>query len=184
MEAAILEILAAIKAGKRPLDAAWLDKLVRRHNRASHDATRRVAKRRLLPYYLGVRANDPERWKSWEVDEETERQLLSLFNASENMMAMGVVAMRKIGLHYPLAALGIILGSVFQAFAKSYYSLIVSLCRQLVVLIPAAWVLARVTGDVNQVWWCFLIAEVASAVISVLFFRKVYREVVVPLSAN
>lgn len=112
------------------------------------------------------------------------RQLLSLFNASENMMAMGVVAMRKIGLHYPLAALGIILGSVFQAFAKSYYSLIVSLCRQLVVLIPAAWVLARVTGDVNQVWWCFLIAEVVSAVISVLFFRKVYRDVVVPLSAN
>ena len=99
-------------------------------------------------------------------------------------MAMGVVAMRKIGLHYPLAALGIILGSVFQAFAKSYYSLIVSLCRQLVVLIPAAWVLARVTGDVNQVWWCFLIAEVVSAVISVLFFRKVYRDVVVPLSAN
>ena len=109
------------------------------------------------------------------------RQLLGMFNASENMMDMGVIAMRKIGLHYPLAALGIILGSTFQAFARSYYSLVVSLCRQLVVLIPAAWILARITGDVNQVWWCFLIAEVCSAVVSVLFFRKVYREVVEPL---
>ena len=108
-------------------------------------------------------------------------QLLSMFNASENMVQMGVVAMRKIGLHFPLAAIGIILGSVFQAFSRSYYSLIVSLCRQLVALIPAAWVLARVTSDVNQVWWCFLIAEVVSAVISVFFFRKVYRDVVEPL---
>lgn len=109
------------------------------------------------------------------------RQLLSLFNASENMTQMGVVAMRKIGIHFPLAALGIILGSVFQAFSRSYYSLIVSLCRQLVALIPAAWVLAMITSDVNQVWWCFVIAEVVSATISVLFFRKVYRDVVEPL---
>lgn len=109
------------------------------------------------------------------------RQLLGLFNASENMMEMGVVALRKIGLHFPLAAAGIILGSVFQAFSRSYYSLIISLCRQLVVLIPAAWILARITGDVNQVWWCFLIAELFSALISVLFFRRVYRQVVVPL---
>ena len=108
-------------------------------------------------------------------------QLLGLFNASESMQEMGVVAMRKIGLHYPLAAIGIILGSVFQAFSRSYYSLIVSLCRQLVALIPAAWILAKVTGDVNQVWWCFLIAEVVSAIVSILFFRKVYREVVEPL---
>jgi Na+-driven multidrug efflux pump len=109
------------------------------------------------------------------------RQLLGLFNASENMMEMGVVALRKIGLHFPLAAAGIILGSVFQAFSRSYYSLIISLCRQLVVLIPAAWILARITGDVNQVWWCFLIAELFSALISALFFRRVYRQVVVPL---
>ena len=109
------------------------------------------------------------------------RQLLGLFNASENMMEMGVVALRKIGLHFPLAAAGIILGSVFQAFSRSYYSLIISLCRQLVVLIPAAWILSRITGDVNQVWWCFLIAELFSALIPVLFFRRVYRQVVVPL---
>ena len=109
------------------------------------------------------------------------RQLLGMFNASESMMEMGVVAMRKIGLHFPLAAIGIILGSTFQAFSRSYYSLVVSLCRQLVALIPAAWALAVITSDVNQVWWCFLIAEVVSAVISVLFYRKVYRDVVEPL---
>ncbi len=112
------------------------------------------------------------------------RQLLSLFNASQNMMDMGVVAMRKIGLHFPLAAIGIILGSVFQAFSKAVYSLIVSLCRQLLVLIPAAWLLAVLTKDVSQVWWCFLAAEIVSTTISVVFYRKVYRDVVAPLSGN
>jgi Na+-driven multidrug efflux pump len=112
------------------------------------------------------------------------RQLLSLFNASQNMMDMGVVAMRKIGLHFPLTAIGIILGSVFQAFSKAVYSLIVSLCRQLLVLIPAAWLLAVLTKDVSQVWWCFLAAEIVSTTISVVFYRKVYRDVVAPLSGN
>ncbi len=111
-------------------------------------------------------------------------QLLSLFNASDNMMSMGVIAMRKIGIHFPLAAIGIILGSVFQAFSKSYYSLIISLCRQLVVLIPAAWILARITNDVNQVWWCFVIAETVAVVLSTTFFRKVYKDVVIPLGAG
>lgn len=109
------------------------------------------------------------------------RQLLGLFNASDTMTQMGIIAMRTIGLHFPLAAVAIILMSVFQAFSKSYYSLAVSLCRQLVVLVPVAWLLALVTKDVNQVWWCFPIAELASAMISVFFFRKVYRDVVAPM---
>ncbi len=109
------------------------------------------------------------------------RQLLGLFNASENMMKMGVVAMRKIGLHFPLAAIGIMLGSVFQAFSRAFYSLIVSLCRQLIALIPSAWLLAWITKDVSQVWWCFVIAEVVSATISVILYRKLRREVIEPL---
>ena len=108
-------------------------------------------------------------------------QLLSLFNASDNMRQMGVTALRTVAIHFPIAAVGITLGSVFQAFSKSYYSLIISLARQLVVLIPAAWLLARITGDVNMVWWSFLIAEVISGILSVLFFRKVYRDVIAPL---
>ena len=107
--------------------------------------------------------------------------LLSLFNASDNMQEMGVRALRTVAFHFPLAAIGITLGSVFQAFSRSYYSMIISLARQLIVLIPVAWILARVTGDVNQVWWCFLISEIVSCALSIVFFRKVYREVVVPL---
>ena len=85
--------------------------------------------------------------------------------------------MRIIALNFPLAAVGIILGSVFQAFSRSYYSLIIGLCRQLVILIPAAWLIARITGNVNMVWWSFPISEVISAVLSLFFFRKVYRDV-------
>ena len=107
--------------------------------------------------------------------------LLSLFNASDNMQEMGVRALRTVAFHFPLAAIGITLGSVFQAFSRSYYSMIISLARQLIVLIPVAWILARVTGDVNQVWWCCLISEIVSCALSIVFFRKVYREVVVPL---
>ena len=107
--------------------------------------------------------------------------LLSLFNASDNMQEMGVRALRTVAFHFPLAAIGITLGSVFQAFSRSYYSMIISLARQLIVLIPVAWILARVTGDVNQVWWCFLISEIVSCALSIIFFRKVYREVVEPL---
>ena len=108
-------------------------------------------------------------------------QLLSLFNASDNMRAMGVRALRTVSLHFPMAALGITLGSVFQAFSRSYYSLVISLARQLVALIPAAWLIAYLTGDVNLVWWSFLIAEGVSGTLSILFFRRVYREVVIPL---
>ena len=107
--------------------------------------------------------------------------LLSMFNASGSMKEMGVVALRTVSFHFPIAAIGITLGAVFQAFSRSYYSMIISLARQLIVLIPAAWLLARVTGDVNMVWWSFLIAEIVSCALSVAFFRKVYREVVEPL---
>ncbi len=111
-------------------------------------------------------------------------QLLRLFNASENMMQLGTRAMHVIALHFPFAAVGVSLGSVFQAFSKSIYSLIISLSRQLFVLIPSAWLLGKITGDVNQVWWCFLIAEIVSCALSVIFFKKVYREVIEPLKAE
>ena len=105
-------------------------------------------------------------------------QLLGLFNASENMRAIGITALRIIGIHFPLAGACITLGSVFQAFARSIYSLIISIARQLLVLIPVAWLLGRIFGTVSAVWWAFPIAETASLLLSILFFRKVYREVV------
>ncbi len=75
------------------------------------------------------------------------------------------------------------MGSIFQALGQSFYSLIVSLGRQLIVLIPVAWLLS-LTGNVNNVWWCFLIAEFVSLVLSLLFFRRVYRRQVAPLQEN
>ena len=104
-------------------------------------------------------------------------QLLQLFKAQEEMLRIGVPAMRIIGIHFPLAGASIAMGSIFQAFAKSVYSLIVSVGRQLVVLIPAAWLLAQ-TGEVINVWWAFPIAEVVSLTLSFIFFRKLYRAVV------
>ena len=65
------------------------------------------------------------------------------------------------------------MGSVFQAFSESFYSLIVSVGRQLVVLIPVAWLLAQ-TGNVNLVWFAFPIAEIASLILSSAFFKKVH----------
>jgi elongator complex protein 3 len=104
MENAIKEIIAAIQAGNRKLDAAWLDKLVRRHNRATHDAVRRVAKRRLLPFYLGVKANDPTRWESWGVDEATERALVQLLKMKPRRTASGVATITVITKPWPCSS--------------------------------------------------------------------------------
>ena len=107
--------------------------------------------------------------------------LLGFFNADEAMLTIGVPAQRIISLCFPLAAIGIISGSIFQAFSRSIYSLIISLGRQLVVLLPVAWLLSR-TGDVTMVWWAFPIAEGVSMVLSFIFFKKIYGEVVAPLA--
>ena len=107
-------------------------------------------------------------------------QLLRLFDASDDMLSIGVPALRIICLSFPIAAVCIVLGSVFQAFARSFYSLVVSVGRQLVVLIPVAWLLSR-TGNIDLVWFSFIVAEAASLALSLYFFRKVYIEIVEPL---
>ena len=104
MESAILEIIAAIKAGEQRLDAAWLDRLLRRHNRTTHDATRRVAKRRLLPYYLSTKANDPDRWESWQVDPATEQALLRILKVKPRRTASGVATITVITRPWPCSS--------------------------------------------------------------------------------
>ena len=106
--------------------------------------------------------------------------LLGIFKASPEMIKIGVPALRIIGLHYPLAAVAIVLGSVFQAFAKSYYSFFVSIARQLVVLIPVAYLLA-LTGNINSVWWAFPIAEIVSLSVTLVFFKRVKKTVIYTL---
>ena len=100
-------------------------------------------------------------------------KLLRMFAASEEMIRIGVPALRIISLSFAMAGASIIMGSIFQAFSQSIYSLIISVGRQLVVLIPVAWLLAR-TGEVTNVWWSFPIAELVSFALSILFFRRLY----------
>ena len=106
--------------------------------------------------------------------------LLGFFKASDELLAIGIPALRTISLSFPLAGVCIAMGSIFQAFSKSIYSLIVSIGRQLVVLIPAAWLLAQ-TGLLSMVWWAFPIAELASLTLSSYFFRKLYHQTVATL---
>ncbi len=100
--------------------------------------------------------------------------LLSFFDASEGMLAIGVPALRIIGIHFVLAGFCIPAGSVCQAIGDPLYSLIVSVCRQLVVLLPAAWLLAQ-TGVLDLVWLAFPIAELVSLTLSAIFLRKTLR---------
>ena len=79
-----------------------------------------------------------------------------------------------------LAGIGIVLSSVFQALGNGVYSLIISVCRQLVVLIPMAWLLSR-TGNVNMVWWAFLIAEVVSTTLSLVFMARINKNIIAPM---
>lgn len=107
-------------------------------------------------------------------------KVLGIFAASDAMLAIGIPALRIICPHFLLAGIGIVMGSVFQALGNGVFSLIVSMCRQLVVLLPAAWLLAR-TGSVNNVWWAFLVAEVVSLLLSLAFFARINKTVIAPL---
>ena len=100
--------------------------------------------------------------------------LLSFFDASENMLAIGAPALRIIALSFILAGFCIIAGSVCQAIGNPFYSLIVSVCRQLVVLLPVAWLLSQ-TGNLTLVWLAFPIAELMSLTLSIIFLRKTLR---------
>ena len=103
--------------------------------------------------------------------------LLGMFNASEEMIRIGVPALRIISISFGLAGACIAMGSIFQAFSYSYYSLIISVGRQLVVLIPVAMFLATF-GDVTLIWWAFPIAELMSTALSVIFFLRLYNRTV------
>ena len=100
-----------------------------------------------------------------------------MFNASDNMMEIGIPAFRIIGLSFPFAGFCIAVGSVFQALGKGIYSMINSICRQLVVLLPSAWLLAQ-TGVLQNVWWSYPIAEIASVLMSTYFYRKITKEII------
>jgi len=102
-------------------------------------------------------------------------QLLGMFNASEDMLAIGVPALKTISLAFVTAGICIISGSVCQAFGYAFYSLFTSIARQIVVLLPAIYLLS-LSGDVNNIWWAWPIAEVMSLVVSLFLLRRVFHK--------
>ena len=108
---------------------------------------------------------------------------LKMFAASDHMMEIGVPALRIISLHFPLAAIGIVFSSFYQALGNGIYSMWVSLIRQLIVLLPAAWLLAKL-GNVIYVWWAFPIAEVFALCLSICMMFMIFKRVVNHIGEN
>lgn len=101
--------------------------------------------------------------------------LLSIYDPGPEMLAAGIPAFRAISLVFPLIGATILLNTAFQALGQAHFSLITSVVRQLAVLLPAAWLLS-LSGDLNNVWYAFIIAEVVGLILVVAIFRKVYHQ--------
>ena len=108
---------------------------------------------------------------------------LGFFGASADMLAIGVPALRTISISFLAAGACIILGSSFQALGKGIYSMLVSIARQLIVLVPVAWLLSK-TGNVRMVWFAFPIAEIMGVFCTVLFFLHLNKTIIKPLEAE
>ncbi len=107
-------------------------------------------------------------------------KILALFNASENMLSIGAPALRIISLGYLFAGFSIVASSVYQALGNGVLSLTNAISRQLVVLLPAAYLLSLL-GNVNRIWWSFPIAEIMSLVLSIIFLRYIYNQKILPI---
>jgi len=108
-------------------------------------------------------------------------QLLGIFNQEDPaFLELGCKALRIVSIHFPIAVVGICFSACFQALGNGIYSTIVSLCRQMIALLPAAYLLS-LSGDVNLVWWAFPIAEVVSSVTAAICFVRIYKQKIKPL---
>ena len=110
--------------------------------------------------------------------------LLKIFDATDTLLAVGVPALRIISLSFCMAGASIALTSAFQALGKSLYSMIISIIRQLVFLVPLAYILARYgagIGNNDLVWWSYPIAEIAALTVSLLFVRHMYKTLIAKL---
>lgn len=103
--------------------------------------------------------------------------LLGMFNSSQQLLEIGIPALRIIGIHFLIAWFCIVAGTVFQALGKAVFSMIVSIMRQLFVLVPAAYILAKV-GGLHAVWWSFPIAEIISLAVSLTFLIRIYDTII------
>ena len=106
--------------------------------------------------------------------------LLNMFNPSDTFLEIGRSCLRLISLSFPLAAICIVLGASFQALGNGIYSTITSICRQMLVLLPVAYLMS-LSGNVNLVWLAYPIAEVVSGAVTAFFFIRIYRQKIKPL---
>lgn len=106
--------------------------------------------------------------------------LLGLFDASEYMLEIGAPALRIISLSFAFAGICIVLSSCFQALGHGFLSMFVSITRQLIVLLPSAFILSKI-GGLNAVWWSFNIAEIFSLSLSLICYRHLYNKIIKPL---
>ena len=106
--------------------------------------------------------------------------LLGFFDASEDMLSIGVPALRIISTHFVIASFSIMMISTLQALSRGVDSMIVSFSRQIIVLLPAAYLLSKFVG-LNAIWWAFPIAEVVSMSLCALFLSKAYKKMIKPM---
>lgn len=108
-------------------------------------------------------------------------QLMALFSAPPEMVTMGVVALHIMSFNFPFAGFCIMRGAAFQALGKSVYSMNISLVRQLVVIIPCAYIFAKI-GGVNMVWWAFPLAEIAGVTMSIIYTKRIRKNIISKMS--
>ena len=103
------------------------------------------------------------------------KQLLTMFNDDPNLIGIGVSALRIISIAFIFAGFCIVSGSVFQALGKGKYSLIMSATRQLLFLLPIAY-LFSLTGNIDLVWFGFPLAEIASVTLCVFYIKRIFKK--------
>ena len=103
--------------------------------------------------------------------------LLRLFDASDHMLEIGIQALRVISLSFAFAGICIVISSSLQALGHGFLSMMISITRQLIILLPSAYILAKF-GGIHAVWWSFNIAEIASLTLSLLFFKHMYNKII------
>lgn len=103
--------------------------------------------------------------------------LLRLFDASDHMLEIGIPALRVISLSFAFAGICIVISSSLQALGHGFLSMMISITRQLIILLPSAYILAKF-GGIHAVWWSFKIAEIASLTLSLLFFKHMYNKII------
>ncbi len=120
---------------------------------------------------------------SFSIGQIFPEQLLRIFNASDEMLRIGVPAIKTISIHFLGTGFCVNSVAIFNSMGYSIFSLLLAIARQIVIVLPAAYVLSLL-GDVDKIWWAYPIAEVGALTISILFLKYLYKKVIDPLPSE